>query len=359
LFEKKGKIFYNNDSPFLKGGRGDLRLMKKSHKNALANAGLLFLALIFLGGVYFFTSKNSTQKEDEKQKVFIVPAFQRGQIKFLQIYFYDQTNHYKSRLENVSNEWQMVYPLKDKADEESVNRILNDLMALKSEMQLTNVSADQIKNYGFGDPVGKIVIHLEDGKEISVVSGKKTAVGDYYYTMANSITNPIYLVYYYKFASLEKKPGELRNKEIFTIPLASIKVFEIKPKGQEAFTFESRVENKESVFYLTHPVSAKADYLCVKGKILEFYAMSILDFPEAKKQNPGLAFYGLNPPYYLARMISADGLTNELNIGKEESQGVYYACVNGRKEIVLIEIPDLTNKFSIRLFDLTSGKTNG
>lgn len=263
-------------------------LMKRNKLRNIFNILILIIILAFLSIYYLFRQVPESKKNEGNGKVFIVQNIPEFEIEGFDITYNDGTNIYRTLLEKSSNDWAVSFPIKDRADEESVRRIINDLSGLKSEYVITN-GEGKFHDFGFDNPVCRIKVLLNNKKDREIILGGKVATEDMYYTITEGNSNTIYMVYRYKFNSIMKTPDDFRSREIFTIPIQDLKEFEIRASDGKLYKFNVIYTNGQQ-FFLTLPKQLKASNFPVKSKIMDIYSLSISRFIKNSPDETELRF---------------------------------------------------------------------
>ncbi len=331
--------------------------MNKKILNNILKISTLMIILLLIAGYYYYRIIPENKKKENWDKIIMMENLQKNDINKLEISYNDGTNLNVTLLEYISNEWMETFPLMEKADDESVLKIINDLSGLKSYSLITNLSEDKMKELGFDRPVDSIKIYFNNSQIIELINGSKTSSGNMYYTILNQNIDKIYLVPCGKFLNMEKKPNELRSRDIFNIPLQSLKSIELQSEYGGTLKFKFETNSGGQKFIMNFPIKTESDNFSVKSKIMDIYSLNISRFLDIVTDESVLTFYGLKNPLFYARFISMESITNELMVGKKETNGFYYAYSPQKLGIFTIDGDDLTNKFKFKADDFfTNGR---
>jgi hypothetical protein len=325
--------------------------VKTSRIRMIVQTLVLIAALAGIAAWYFLQIVPADRAKLSAGKESLLPGISRDnlarvEVSFREILTNSITNHWTTVSEKSDGRWKVVFPIRDEGDPEAFHRIENDIPALKSETNFSGLSRKQIDSYGFGDPSSHIRITLADGKTVDILNGGLAATENYYYTLVNSNTNRIYLVYAYKFSALERNANDIRDKGIFDIPAADVVSLAFDtPSGR--FRFECVATNGSQSWKMISPVRASADSIAVRTRIMETIATSASFFADFKRDPAMLARLGLNRPEWSVTLVSADGRTNALFVSAQTLEGYRYAYSPGKPGVLMIPDAALTNRYRL------------
>jgi len=315
-----------------------------SKRNSLGS--LLVLLLLFFGmlAFYFLFYKPEITKKEKSDSVSLFENFNKQDVHEIDIQFIDGTNVYKTRLENVSNRWKILYPVVEEAEENSVFRILEDIPGIKSSKVYRNVDSGKLKEYGFLNPRISLKMSFKDSNSIELFVGDKTPAEDFYYAMIGSNSNIVYLVYAYKFLSIEKKTDDFRKKEIFSIQPQSVDKLVIEEKGKKPLIFMRLITNQVETYEAISPVKRKLDNFKVKTFLMNITSLSISHFYYGKLDDYAMRRYGLFGGGINITLYGNGGKDIEkLTIGREFERGFRSAFHHQKKMLFFIDNTELTN----------------
>jgi hypothetical protein len=317
----------------------------------------LMIILMVLISIYIFLYLPDNIKKDNWGKEYLFSNIQKSNIHSISISYNDETNISQTKMENISNKWKIIEPIMDIADDESILKIINNIPGLKSLNILTNLAKEQIDGLGFKKPKLIIQIGFSNNESIMFLVGDKTPTEDQFYAVLNENYTKIYLLDENQLSFLYKSTGDLRNKEIFSIPVNELNSFEINIGKITNYIFNTVSTNNIEEFKLISPVLMKTDAYTVKSKLIDIYTIMILKYLDDNSQD--YLSYGLNKPRYLIKLLSKDGKVNELHIGNTNSAGYYYSYSPQKKGFFLIDDSELTNKLSLDIAMFVKKNTNG
>lgn len=217
--------------------------------------------------------------------------------------------------------WRIFEPIKAKADEDLLNRMLKRLLEAKKGRVIEEHPRD-LSSYGLKEPRASVIVRGE-GKEEGILLGDETPTRMDIYAKRMD-REAVFVLSGEIWYEVNKDLYDLRDKSIVTFSPREVKEIEASLRGKVI-----RVRKEGEKWKMILPKEAKADrerieellQRLAKGRIKRFY-----DAPGPMK------IYGLAPPRLLLRI--KEGPT--LRFGKAEEEGIY-AQVKGRKEVVLLD----------------------
>jgi hypothetical protein len=185
------------------------------------------------------------------------------------------------------DEWFMEKPIKSLIESGKVSNLLYNLSSLRAEKFISEEKTDEeMKKYGLNNPDFKVTLNFpSENKEITFFLNKKD---DKLYA-TTSLSSKIITADDLVITDLEKKPDELREKNVVVFYTFEVKKLEIKRNGK-AFLLE---EDEESNWNFIKPEKVKADNSKVESfltKIADLETKKFIDPPFKIKK------YGLDKP---------------------------------------------------------------
>lgn len=320
--------------------------MKKSHKKILINISIIAIIAITAAGYYFLKALPEQKKAAKKGVHNLIEGVNKKDIIGIEIIYHDTGQVYKSLINMVSNKWQIIFPVRHLADTAHVDKMLDDLLKMKSEDILKNIPLEKFSDYGFDKPSDVIRLGLKNGKTIEIINGRLATTENYYYTMVNGDSNNIYVVYAHLFSSSEKKADEFADKEIFQyLPSRYVEKLEVKASNNVRFDFDTTVTEKGTQWFMNKPLTIPVDRFEVIRRIMQFYTIRYSyysyynDVPSLEKK------LGLKNPKYSIKMSSKNGESVSLIISAITNGDYYYAKASTVPGIIMIHGSDISDKF--------------
>lgn len=243
---------------------------------------------------------------------------------------------------NSHGQWQVVSPIKDRANDPLIRQILSTLDAAKI---VRSLPADGLKmaEWGLTAPEIQIELSLYDGRAIKVMFGKFNPLGTLVYARTDS--NPeVCLVYGDVFRMVSKRLFELRDRRL--LPVRAEDIVEISHNlGSVPMTWRRLDKSWE----LSEPYPAPARVETIQAWIDDFVTAQVMIFVD---ENPtDLSIYGLNPPVYEIRVRTQNNKKpDHLWIGDKTPDGGYrYARRSTHERILKIPAPVIDKDLAVAL----------
>lgn len=270
--------------------------------------GLAVLVLAALGSyVWFYERKQEPKREGEREKVTMLTV-DKAKATGLTL---SSAGAATIELQKQGDSWALTAPFAAPADGSSVDSLLSSLEKLEAD----EVVAEQVSDfaqYGLDSPGRKVQAKLE-GQEapLAVEFGAKSPDGGSVYARKPG-EDKVYLVASWVEGSFEKKPFDLRDRDLLKVKRDDVRSLEVAgPEGGFALT---RTDAGEWAF--TRPVATRAGRWSVDGLLgtvesLRMDSVAGEDVTDAKE----LARYGLARPSRSVTLVTKDGDTRTLEIG--------------------------------------------
>lgn len=248
--------------------------------------------------------------------------------------------------------WKIVRPILARASQTEVDKILNKLTTLRAE-SFDDEEPKGLADYGLEEPVWEVEAILEpDRTKATLLLGSLHEKEGKGYIYAKRAETPVVVSLTSDLVStLDKEPGELREKKVIPFKTWEIQKAELDWKGEKAV-----LEKKEgSKWWITAPLEARADASRVNAFLGALSRLEGEEFLEKPADEEGLAKVGLADP--LARVAlykeksKVGGVQGEsegeetgfslvgvllLGKGKDDGQG-YYATVEGDETLYRVK----------------------
>jgi len=280
---------------------------------------IFFLFFLLSFSIYFFNSRRNQQKSFSE---FSIPTPFAIEI---------TKNDSKSILITNSGEWMIVKPITEKADEEKVRKLINELNTLKAENVFTNFKG--LKEYGLNPPIVKLKVYSEN-KMKELWFGERSIDEKYRYFITVEETNKIFLCYSYKIETPFEDLSDFREKGIFFIPSGEIEKIILKTK-KELYILKPKNINGEKQW-----VVVNKNEKFVNGfneKLVDIYSLSVANFLEGEKS------FMKN---YEISIYSKD-LTNTLWFSGKIEDKKWLAKAQGKNGLFIVESDNLDNIFKV------------
>jgi len=202
-------------------------------------------------------------------------------------------------LEHDGSSWKITAPMQWSANYFAINRMLNQLQFLEEEASFSVAEIKQtgltLADYGLDEPQLHLTIsHQDESIELSV--GTATENATKFYLLGPS-KKDIFVVNSQVIESLLVDLGDLRNREIFNIPVFEIDALSLQIRAPEAVgnaDFRVRVARTNNGWIFEAPLTAEADTAQVANTINTLTAAKVVEFKEQEASDPILQ--GLENP---------------------------------------------------------------
>ncbi|MBT4758358.1 MAG: DUF4340 domain-containing protein [Opitutae bacterium] len=202
-------------------------------------------------------------------------------------------------LEHDGSSWKITAPMQWPANYFAINRMLNQLQFLEEDASFSVAEIKQtgqtLADYGLEEPQLHLTISHED-ESIELSVGTATEIGNNFYLLGPS-KKDVFVVSSQVIESLLVDLGDLRNREIFNIPVFEIDALSLQIRAPEAVSnadFRVRVARTNNGWIFEAPLTAEADATQVANTINTLTAAKVIEFKEQVASDPILQ--GLENP---------------------------------------------------------------
>lgn len=193
-------------------------------------------------------------------------------------------------LDKVKDAWELISPIKAKADRYKLDELLNKLKWAEAKA-FVDENPKRLDSYGLDPP--RITIQLVTGPgqiQKRLLIGKKMQGKNMFYAKDESRL-PVFTVDSSFVVGFKKDPMELRDKKVCEFDEQSVYYAEIRSKGEDPIICEKDTAGQ---WHIKKPIEEKAKSWKVTGL---FYDLSGLQAEEfIGKISSGLSRYGLDFP---------------------------------------------------------------
>lgn len=213
------------------------------------------------------------------------------------------------------SDWQMTQPVKIGCNPDTFRKIADALYKMEIERDISNISRDQYKEYGFDNPEFEMrLISKNNMVLMNLKVGARNPQETAYYAMFAGNTSNCFLIPLYFIRDLNIKPDDLRDPSAVDIDPSSLASIQIS-SPVENFT----LENKDDTWYVTSP-----KYFAASPGRLEILFQNIselksIEFLPSDATNPELGTLNVEVSWK-----STDGSKGWLKLhGEDYSKGIY------------------------------------
>lgn len=246
-------------------------------------------------------------------------------------------------LERKGSSWEIVQPIQWSANYFAINRILNQLQFLEEE---ASFSIDEIErtgqslaDYGLEEPWIKLSI-INENETLELGVGNVTEIGNNFYILGPDKKN-VFVIKRQFIDGLLVDLNDLRNREIFNIPVFEVQALSLQIKNPEAIgdsDFKVRIARTNNGWMFELPLTAEANASQVSNTINTLTAAHVIEFKSSASGYP--IQQGLEDP---AMRVTLHGNKRQqtLIIGNKITNGnsmpTYYARIEGNPTVFTVE----------------------
>jgi hypothetical protein len=234
------------------------------------------------------------------------------------------------RLEREGEGWQMLEPVKARADRGQVDEMVNALVTTRSDREIAS-NPPSVADFGLDKPAAKVTLTLKDGKQLGLTLGGKNPTGVWVYAREKDATSVI-AVGDSVLRDATRPVADLRDKTVLAFDRKDVTGVEIATRDDTVV-----VESSDGTWAITSPVKLPADGDTVGDFLDKLQSSKVKAFMAESPSS--LAPYGLDKPVRVAVHTGKDKdrATKTLLVGSvdKEKQGVY-AMRPGETSVLLL-----------------------
>lgn len=308
-------------------------------RNPFLKTYLALAVLLALGGYVYWKDKHKTDKPgDEKPKVL---AFDKAKVREIRL---EPSFGDAVALVKKAEGWRLQGTPELAAGSAEVDGLIASLEALEAGDAVSEQAKD-LKQYGLDPPLSSASVVLEGAPQpLQVQLGMKTFDNASVY--AKRPAEPkVFLIPANLAAALEKKPFDLRDRDLLHVQRDKLKTLEVTgPEG--GFTLERTGKDDWAA---TKPLKTRAGRWPIDGLLgtLENLRMDAVGSEAASNLKP----FGLDKPARSVTLVLEDGSRRRLEIGSATPDKKYYAK-EALSQLVALIPPALVEDLSKGLSNL-------
>ena len=247
-------------------------------------------------------------------------------------------------LEHTGSSWKIIQPIQWPANYFAINRILNQLQFLEEE---ASFSVDEIErtgqslaDYGLEDPWIKLSIINED-KTVELGVGNITEIGNNFYILGPDKKN-VFVISRQFIDGLLIDLNDLRNREIFNIPVFEVQALSLQMKNPDAIgngDFKIRIARTNNGWIFESPLTAEANASQVSNAINTLTAARVVEFNSSETGDPilqGLEDPNMRITLYGNKRQQTLLIGNKINNGNNSP--TYYARIENNPTVFTVEV---------------------
>jgi len=316
-------------------------------RNTLILFGVVLVAFLL---VYIFEIRNPEDPADKSKNLGELLLLKVEDIDRLELVYDDPDYEMIVCVKDSSGEWQIEQPLRARADQKVMDRLISGAMGKSVHRTLKDTGA--LADYGLENPRVTATFHPGTGASKTLMLGDTVPVGNYVYVKQKSAPD-ISVVPANIVDELTKFVSDLRDRTVMA--LASKDVQKLQLKYTSVGTDHTNVganlvfarEKLGFEWNLVEPIVAKADTSAVEKVISDINSLKADRYADSAGD---LAAYGLSPPRIEVTVTLISGVAKTLLIGVREGD-LAYAKTGLGEQISLVKA-DIIDKLPDKPDDL-------
>jgi len=202
-------------------------------------------------------------------------------------------------LERTGSSWKITQPIQWPANYFAINRILNQLQFIEEEASFSISEIERtgqtLADYGLEEPWIQLSI-INDEETIELGVGNVTEIGNNFYILGPNKKN-VFVISRQFIDGLLVDLNDLRNREIFNIPVFEVQALSLQMRNPEAVgdsDLKVRIARTNSGWMFESPLTAEANASQVSNTINTLTAARVVEFKSLETGDPVLQ--GLEDP---------------------------------------------------------------
>ncbi len=202
------------------------------------------------------------------------------------------------RLRREGDGWEMVEPVKGRADRGSVDETVTSVATAKMDREIADKPAG-LEEFGLDKPAAEATLIDKDGKEITLQLGAKSPTGVWVYAQERGRPNVV-VISDGVLRDVTRPVGDFRNKTVLTFDRKEVSGLEVV-LPEETLTLE---RTGDTQWRLTRPRQLRADTDAVSNFFDKLSGARIKEFVAEAPRS--LEPYGLTRPVRVAIHLGKD-----------------------------------------------------
>jgi hypothetical protein len=272
--------------------------------------GLIVVVALLAGYYYWYEVKGGEQRkvaEEAAQRIF---QLKKDALEGVTI---TRGQEVIKLAKDASEGWMLTEPVRAKADQRTVDEVLDGLVEGKRDKVIAEQAAD-LADFGLKDPTLVVEATVKDVATPTVLQiGARTPTMSGYYAREGAQPK-VLMVPTSLYSKFDKTVFSLRDKTVLALDQTQVKRLEVHHEDQ-LIAVESEGDKG---WKMVAPLEAKADKTKINDLLSAINAAKVKEFLEEAPQD--LAKYGLNPPRWrLTFFIGDDRAEKSLLLGDEDT----------------------------------------
>lgn len=284
-------------------------------------AGVILLALGLY--TYFYEIKGGEKRDEEKTKEKLLFQVKKEDVAEIRI---DGLEQPLKIVPDKEDTWNMLEPVRARADESGVSRILTAVSDFKYR-DLIEEHPKDLAQYGLDKPKLTLHVVLKNNKgEKTVIIGAKSPVDSVYYTRVNN--DP-------RVYTVESAAQDLSTLTLFDLRDKKLTEFDSEKVSQIALhqaSVDLDFQKESGVWKMKKPIespAAESEVTSLLSSLDSLRATKFIDQPADLDQ------YGLKTPLSEIDVVQEKGLQQKVLFGNKEGDQIY-CLVEGGSTVALV-----------------------
>ena len=278
--------------------------------------GLVVVVALLAGYYYWYEVKGGEQRKASEEAAQRIFQLKKEAIETVTL---KRPNEVIKLAKDPNEGWMLTEPVRAKADQRTVDEVLDGLVEGKREKVVAEQASD-LGEFGLQEPSLIVEATGKDGAAPSILQiGARTPTMSGYYAREGE-QSKVLMVATTLQTKFDKSVFTLRDKTVLSLDQAQVKRVEVH-YGEQVIAAEA--EGGQG-WKLMAPLEAKADKTKISELLSSIREAKVKEFIDETPQD--LAKYGLNPPQWrLVFLVGDDRAEKSLLVGNEEpaKSGVY------------------------------------
>jgi hypothetical protein len=275
---------------------------------------LLIIVVVLFAFVYIFEIRKPKESTGESDNLGKLLSLAKEDVNKVELAYSDPNYEGIVCSKDDAGEWQIEQPLKAKADQKLMDRLISDTVG--KYVHETLKEAEDISEYGLDNPRVTATFYLQDGTSRTIMLGDTVPTRNYVYVKQKAVPD-ISLVTASIADDLTKFPSDLRDRTVITLDKSAIRKIRLKYADRENIV----CQKTEAEWNLLEPMGAKGEKGAIGKIISDLGDLKVDRFITEEAED--VSIYGLSQPQIEATVTLDDGVEKSLLIGKEEDGSVY------------------------------------
>jgi hypothetical protein len=281
---------------------------------------VLVILAVVLGGVFYLEDRVEQQAELKQEQSRLISLDDPADVRSLEISGQKVDSAIKIARKDDKPEWDLTAPVKGKADNLSVERLINGLKQAMSEQRLTGKS--DLASYGLDPAQYRITLTDKKGTAHTVLVGEQSPTQGFVY-LAPGDKSEVWLVKADVRPALTQSLFDFRDKSALDFVVAKVGRLEMtQGQGKEPLVLERTKSGDKEAWQMAD--GQRADPEAVSDLLFQVSGLRVIEFIDKPLDDEKT---GLAAPTAVYSLTMEDGAGEALLIGgpKEGNSNQFHA----------------------------------